>query len=66
MTRRDIYQRKAYAVCRLSLAVVRLNQTTSELEREQAKCWVKIWSVISRIHQFKLGNSGGSNGGNGR
>jgi hypothetical protein len=66
MTRRDIYQRKAYAVRRMSLAAFRLNQATSEAEREQAKCWIKIWGVISRIRQFKLGNGGGSNGDNRR
>jgi len=60
MARRDIYQRKAYAVRRMSLAVMRLSRATSEAEKEKAKCWVKIWGAVSGIRQFKLGNGGGS------
>lgn len=65
MARRDIYQRKAYAVRRMSLAVVRLNRATSMADREKAGRWIEMWSAVSGIRQFKLGNGGGNgNGGN--
>jgi hypothetical protein len=60
MERRDIYQRKAYAVRRMSLAVMRLGRATSQAEKALANCWVKVWASISRIRQFKLGNGGGN------
>jgi hypothetical protein len=58
MARRDIYQRKAYAVRRMSLAVFRLSRATSQAEKEKASLWVKMWSAVSGIRQFKLGNGG--------
>jgi hypothetical protein len=60
MTRRDMYQRKAYGMHRLSLAVDRLNRATSRDDRERASHWIEIWSAVSRVRQFKLGNGGGS------
>lgn len=60
MTRRDIYQRKAYGMHRMSLAVARLNRATSHVERERASHWIDLWSTVSRVPQFKLGNGGGS------
>ena len=62
MTQRDIYQRKAYAMRRMSLAVDRLKQATSADDREKARYWIQIWGAVSRIHQFKLGNGGGGGG----
>ena len=61
MPHRDIYQRKAYAVRRMCLALTRLRRATSQAEKELAKCWIKVWGAISRIRQFKLGN--GKDGG---
>jgi hypothetical protein len=58
MTQRDIYQRKAYAMRRMSLAINRLKHATSSDDREKARYWIKIWSAVSRIRQFKLGRGG--------
>jgi hypothetical protein len=58
MTRRDIYQRKAYAIRRMSLAISRWKQATSLDEKEKASYWIKMWRAVSRIRQFKLGNGG--------
>jgi len=60
MNRRDIFQRKAYAVHRMNLAAKRLRQATSVDDREKARRWVAMWSAVSGIRQFKLGNGGGS------
>jgi hypothetical protein len=60
MAQRDSYQRKAYAMRRMSLAVMRLSQAKSQAEKEKAAGWVKMWGCISGIRQFKLGNGGGS------
>lgn len=59
MERRDIYQRKAYAVRRMSLAVMRVSQAISQAEKDKADCWVKIWGTVGGIRRFKLGNGGG-------
>jgi hypothetical protein len=59
MTRRDVYQRKAYAMRRMSLAVDILNRATSKADREKASYWVTMWGIVSGIRQFKLGNGGG-------
>lgn len=61
MAQRDAYQRKAYAMRRLSLAVMRLARATSTVEQEKAACWASAWGRISGVRQFKLGN-GGDNG----
>lgn len=66
MARRDVYQRKAYAVRRMSLAALRLNRATSQAEKEKANCWAKIWAAVSGIRQFKLGNGGGNGNGGDR
>lgn len=66
MTRHDMYQRKAHAVRRMSLAVLRLSQAKSEPEKERAKRWARIWGAISCIRQFKLGNGGGNGNGGDR
>jgi hypothetical protein len=58
MTRRDIYQRKAYAIRRMSLALNRFKQALTPEDREKASYWIKIWSAVSRIRRFKLGNGG--------
>jgi hypothetical protein len=58
MTQRDIYQRKAYAIRRMSLAINRWKQATSLEDEEKASYWIKIWSAVSRIRRFKLGNGG--------
>ena len=59
MKRRDSFQRKAYAIHRMSLAARRLNQVTSMVERENAKRWIAMWSAVSGLRQYKLGNGGG-------
>ena len=66
MAQRDSYQRKAYAVRRMSLAVMRLSRAVSQAEKEKATCWVKIWGRVSGIRQFKLGNGGGNGKGGDR
>ena len=65
MTQRDIYQRKAYAMRRISLAIMRLRRATSQAENDLANCWMKVWTAISRIRQFKLGKGGGNGDGKG-
>ena len=60
MTRRDIYQRKAYAIRRMSLAINRWKQATSSDEKEKASYWIKTWRAVSSIRQFKLGNGNGN------
>ena len=59
MARRDYYQRKVYALRRMTLAVKRLHRATSEMDRENAKCWVKIWGAVSGIRQGRLSKGGG-------
>jgi hypothetical protein len=59
MKRRDSFQRKAYAIHRMSLAARRLIQVTSMADREKAKRWIAIWSAVSGLRQYKLGNGGG-------
>ena len=63
MKQRDNYQRKAYAVRRMSLAVMRLSRTTSQAEREKASHWVKMWGRVSSMRQLKLGTGGGNENG---
>jgi hypothetical protein len=58
MTRRDIFERKARAIHRMSLAINRWKQATSSDEKEKASYWIKMWSTVSHIRQFKLGNGG--------
>jgi len=55
---RDNYQRKAYAIRRMSLALNRFKQATTSDDREKARFLIKMWGAISRIRQFKLGNGG--------
>jgi len=59
-SRRDIFQRKAYAIQRMNLAARRLTQATSVADRQKASRWITMWSLISGLRQFKLGNGGGS------
>jgi L-fucose isomerase-like protein len=59
MERRDIFQRKAYAIHRMALAAHRLIQMTSIADREKAKRWIAMWSAVSGLRQYKLGNGGG-------
>jgi hypothetical protein len=59
MSRRDNFQRKAYAIHRMSLAAQRLIQMSSIADREKAKRWIAMWGAVSGIRQFKLGNGGG-------
>lgn len=59
MKRRDTFQRKAYAIHRMNLAAQRLSQVTAMADREKAKCWIAMWSAVSGLRQYKLGNGGG-------
>ena len=59
MKRRDSFQRKAYAIHRMSLAARRLSQVTSMLDREKVERWIAMWSAVSGIRQYKLSNGGG-------
>lgn len=56
---RDNYQRKAYGIHRLSLAVDRLNRATSCDDRIKASLWIELWCAVSHVRQYKLGNGGG-------
>lgn len=59
MNQRDIFQRKAHAIRRMSLAAQRATLATSAAEQEKARLWQAIWRTVSGIRQFKLGNGGG-------
>lgn len=59
MKRRDSFQRKAYAIHRMSSAALRLMQATSADDRENARSWMARWTAVSGLRQFKLGNGGG-------
>jgi hypothetical protein len=59
MKRRDIFQRKAYATYRMSLAARRAILASTPAEQEQARVWEAVWSAVSGIRRFKLGNGGG-------
>jgi hypothetical protein len=66
MAQRASDQRKAHAMRRLSLAVMRLAWATSTVEQENAARWARLWGRVSGIRQFKLGNGGNGNGGDRR
>jgi hypothetical protein len=59
MKRRDSFQRKAYAIHRMSTAAQRLMRATSPADKENARAWMARWSAASGIRQFRLGNGGG-------
>lgn len=59
MKQRDSFQRKAYAIHRMSSAALRLMQATSADDRENARSWMTRWTAVSGLRQFKLGNGGG-------
>lgn len=59
MKRRDIFQRKAYATYRMSLAARRAMLAGTTAEQEKARVWEAVWSAASGIRRFKLGNGGG-------
>jgi hypothetical protein len=52
--RRDVYQRKIYAVARMNKAMIRLEQALTKAEKESAAAWVAAWIAISGIRQYKL------------
>lgn len=43
--KRDIHQRRAYALRRMSLAVDRVIRATNRAEQERLKHWVQAWAV---------------------
>ncbi|KIA79983.1 hypothetical protein QR66_12925 [Chromobacterium piscinae] len=43
--KRDIYQRRAYALHRMSLAVDRVIRATDPAEKERLKHWVQAWAI---------------------
>lgn len=59
MKRRDSFQRKAYAVHRMSVATRRLMQATSVADKDNARAWMARWCAVSGIRQYRLGNGGG-------
>jgi hypothetical protein len=59
MKRRDSFQRKAYAIHRMSSAAQRYMQATSATDKENARAWMARWGAVSGIRQFRLGNGGG-------
>jgi hypothetical protein len=58
MAQRDIYQRKAFAVRRMSLEVMRAVAPHSRPRKQKAIRWAKMCGVVSGIRQFKLGSDG--------
>lgn len=54
--RRDKYQRIAYAIRRLSIAVDRVMLAKSEKEKQQALSWAKAWGARGRFAPFNLFN----------
>jgi hypothetical protein len=46
---RDLYQRRAYAARRASLAVDRLIRAMSEDELAKATRWAELWGEIARL-----------------
>ena len=59
MNRRDSFQRKAYAIHRMSLASQRSMRATSLADKENARAWMARWSAASGLRPFRLGNGGG-------
>ena len=59
MNRRDIFQRKAYAIYRMNLAARRAVLAGTPAEQEKARVWEAVWSAVSGIRRFKLGKGGG-------
>ncbi|SMP49484.1 hypothetical protein [Noviherbaspirillum suwonense] len=59
MKRRDSFQRKAYAIHRMSSAAQRYMRATSPADREKARAWMDRWRAASGLRQFRLGNGGG-------
>jgi hypothetical protein len=51
---RDYYQRKVYAVVRMSLATIRVGKSNTKAEKEKAASWEAAWAAISGLRQFKL------------
>lgn len=50
--RRDIHQRQAYALRRLSLAVDRQIRAKTPPEKEQATRWAAAWGTKTGIRPF--------------
>jgi len=50
-TRRDKYQRRAYAARRMSEAVDRAILATTNFEKDQAARWVEAWRAASGIRK---------------
>lgn len=46
---RDLYQRRAYATRRASLAVDRLIGAKSEDELAKATSWAELWGKVARL-----------------
>jgi hypothetical protein len=59
MNRRDIFQRKTYAIYRMSLAARRAVLASTAAEQDKARVWEAAWGAASGIRRFKLGNGGG-------
>jgi hypothetical protein len=59
MKRRDSFQRKAYAIHRMSSAAQRLMQATNAADKDKARAWMDRWCAASGLRRFRLGNGGG-------
>jgi hypothetical protein len=46
---RDLYQRRAYATGRASLAIDRLIRAKSEDELAKATRWAELWGRVARL-----------------
>lgn len=49
--KRDIHQRRAYALRRMSLAVDRMIRATNPAEQQRLKDWVQAWAVRGGMHK---------------
>jgi hypothetical protein len=51
---RDCYQRKVHAVTRMNSAIIRVDKSKTEYQKEKAVAWVTAWAAISGLRQFKI------------
>lgn len=50
--KKDKHQRIAYAISRLTIAVARAIEATSEHEKERAMAWARLWGARGQFAPF--------------
>lgn len=53
--KRDRYQRRSYAMRRMSIAVDRMIRAKEKPEKEKAAAWAAAWGAASGITRFSQG-----------